>query len=308
MISLLEKNKSQLLTILIDENPDLKAIFDQSDKLEKVNQMIRAWIENYLDAHQEAKLFYTHQKTGREQFNVLSWQDYAAIRIIDYLDHAGRNYPDPNLKNTKVKTDPFSLCWMLYNHEDIVISNDLLIDMILLFRQFMGKISRTIPEKELVQSWMDRHPSGLDVNVVKMRNRNKDRIIRKYIHLMDRGKKKDPRFKFPEGLSFKEKYKIMAEWWNDRLFQLRFAVRSPELLNDMLNHTLNKRTMKLLYNAKKAGIPTFVNPYYLSLLNVDEPGSLKGSDQAIRDYVIYSRELVEEFGEIAAWEKEDIVE
>jgi lysine 2,3-aminomutase len=100
----------------------------------------------------------------------------------------------------------------------------------------------------------------------------------------------------------------MWEWWDDRLFQLRFTVRTPELLNEMLNHSLGKETMNILHEAKKAGIPTFVNPYYLSLLNVNEPESLKGSDQSIRDYVIYSRELVEEFGEIAAWEKEDIVE
>ncbi|MGM0532494.1 MAG: KamA family protein, partial [Bacteroidota bacterium] len=33
-----------------------------------------------------------------------------------------------------------------------------------------------------------------------------------------------------------------------------------------------------------------------------------GADQVIRDYVIYSRQLVNEFGHIVAWEKEDIVE
>ncbi len=34
---------------------------------------------------------------------------------------------------------------------------------------------------------------------------------------------------------------------------------------------------------------------------------LKGTDETIREYVFYSRELVKEFGNIVAWEKEDIV-
>jgi lysine 2,3-aminomutase len=196
----------------------------------------------------------------------------------------------------------------LYDHKHIDVSRDLLIDIIYLFRQFKGKQERRLPDKDIIYDWMDRHPSGLDKEVIALREKNKDRIIRKYIRLMDHGKKKDPRFKFTPGISFEEKYEKMQDWWNDRLFQLRFTVRTPELLNEMLNHSLRKKTMDILHEAKKAGIPTFVNPYYLSLLNVDEPESLRGSDQAIRDYVIYSRELVEEFGEIAAWEKEDIVE
>ena len=50
------------------------------------------------------------------------------------------------------------------------------------------------------------------------------------------------------------------------------------------------------------------NPYYLSLLNVHTPGFALGGDLAIRCYVVYSKELVEEFGEIQAWEKEDKVQ
>ncbi|MCH8849673.1 MAG: KamA family protein, partial [Chloroflexi bacterium] len=60
--------------------------------------------------------------------------------------------------------------------------------------------------------------------------------------------------------------------------------------------------------AKDAGIPFFINPYYLSLLNVRVPHFAVGADLAIRDYVIYSRQLVDEFGGIVAWEKEDMVE
>jgi lysine 2,3-aminomutase len=44
------------------------------------------------------------------------------------------------------------------------------------------------------------------------------------------------------------------------------------------------------------------------LLNVSTPEFAVGADLAIRCYVVYSKQLVEEFGEIEAWEKEDKVQ
>jgi len=89
---------------------------------------------------------------------------------------------------------------------------------------------------------------------------------------------------------------------------LKFAIRSPELLNEMMNFSLSEVIMQRLRKAKKAGMPFFVNPYYLSLLNIKDPDFAIGSDIAIRDYILYSEKLIKEFGHIVAWEKEDIVE
>jgi lysine 2,3-aminomutase len=100
----------------------------------------------------------------------------------------------------------------------------------------------------------------------------------------------------------------MLEWWDDYRFHLSFAVRSPQLLNELLGNSLDPDTMKILYEAESAGIPFFVNPYYLSLLHVRVPYFAIGADLAIRYYVIYSQKLVDEFGHILAWEKEDKVE
>ncbi len=105
-----------------------------------------------------------------------------------------------------------------------------------------------------------------------------------------------------------EKEKLMQEWWGNYLFHLKFAVRDPDTLNEMLGNTLGEDTMRLLHRAKDQGIPFFVNPYYLTLLNADVPDFAVGKDLAIRYYIIYSKELVDEFGHIVAWEKEDIVE
>ena len=99
----------------------------------------------------------------------------------------------------------------------------------------------------------------------------------------------------------------MQRWWEDYNFHLRFAIRSPEFLNELLDYSLDPDTMKILKEAEKAGIPFFVNPYYLSLLHVRVPYFAVGADLAIRYYILYSKQLVDEFGNIVAWEKEDQV-
>lgn len=52
-------------------------------------------------------------------------------------------------------------------------------------------------------------------------------------------------------------------------------------------------------------MPFFATPYYLSLLNTSGEGY---NDEAIRSYILYSPRLVETYGNIRAWEREDIVE
>ncbi|PQP33310.1 hypothetical protein C6A37_13580, partial [Desulfobacteraceae bacterium SEEP-SAG9] len=79
-----------------------------------------------------------------------------------------------------------------------------------------------------------------------------------------------------------EKYQTALSWWNHKDFHLRFAVRSADMLNEMLAYSLDPETMKILHDAEAAGIPFFVNPYYLSLLNVQVPKFAVGADLAIR--------------------------
>jgi len=155
---------------------------------------------------------------------------------------------------------------------------------------------------------MKRYPSGLDPRIIKLREENRDRILKIIIRKIDRGEINDPIYKFTAGMSEEQKFLQALEWWNESRFHLRFAVRSPDLLNEMLGYSLDPDTMRILYGAEKAGIPFFVNPYYLSLLHVRVPYFAIGADLAIRHYVVYSSQLVDEFGHIVAWEKEDQVE
>ncbi len=112
------------------------------------------------------------------------------------------------------------------------------------------------------------------------------------------------RFQFTEGMSYEEKYTKVQEWWNTGRFHLAMAFKSPTELNYFLGGSLSAETMELLARARKKGMPFFVTPYYLSLLNTNTSGF---DDATIRSYILYSEELVDTYGQIKAWEKEDIV-
>ena len=180
--------------------------------------------------------------------------------------------------------------------------------MLNLFRQFSGKTKKQTPSKDDILNWMDRFPSGLEPKIIKIRESNRDRIINILIQKIDEGEIKSPNYYFEANMSSEQKFMRMLQWWDDRKFHLRFAIRSPKFLNELLNFSLDPMTMGLLNDAQEAGIPFFINPYYLSLLNVNEPHFAPGADLVIRDYIIYSKELIEEFGSLVAWECEDIVQ
>ncbi|MCB2219320.1 MAG: KamA family protein [Bacteroidetes bacterium] len=293
---------------ILDENEILKEILLTCDHFDEVKIQIREWVNEYLNDHPHALDYYNGDKMGRASFNQLTWQDFAAIRILDYIDHDGQEYEDLNLNGKVIINSPFRTLWLAAREDKGGGTSDFFRDMLHLFRQFSGRKKRYIPDAEQVKKWMDAHPSGLDPDVIEQRKKNRDRIIRLFIKKIDAGDIERRRFRFEPGMTYWQKYKQVLEWWNDRIFHLQFAARTPERLNRMLGRSLDEDTMNTLLQAQDSGIPFFVNPYYLSLLNVDENEKLENTDQAIRDYVLVSKELVNEFGKIVAWEKEDIVE
>ncbi len=269
---------------------------------------VKKWVNEYLHNRQIALKYYQGKVSGRENFNKLSWSDVAAIRLMDYIDHAGEKFEDLNLRGDMVGSNPIKFIWMAVKFGTGGAKEDFFEDMLHLFRQFNGKTNKLTPSKEQIEEWMDRHPSGLDPKIQEIREHNRDRIIQILIKKIDEGEIKSSTYYFEPNMSSEQKYLRMLEWWNDRIFHLRFAIRSPKFLNELLNNSLDPSTMKLLNDAKKAGIPFFINPYYLSLLNVKEPHFAPGADLVIRDYIVYSKELIDEFGYLVAWEREDIVE
>ncbi len=297
----------RILQKLLDENPILKKIIRNSGNVGEIHAAIRNWILPVLKRNPAAETFYKSKQQQPGLADKLSWQDFAAIRILDYIDHAGEEFPDQNIGGELAKTNPFKLLWLATHKGTGGAKAAFFNDMLQLFRQLNGKQLTHPPNSEKVKRWMNKYPSGLDPKVQKLREINKKRIIKILIEKIDSGEISSSRFFFNPDLSFSEKEELMNQWWQESSFHLHFAIRSPELLNEMLDYTLSDETMKVLKKARKKGIPFFVNTYYLSLLNAYIPDYVVGADLAIRCYVIYSKQLVEEFGTIVAWEKEDQV-
>ncbi|MBS4012621.1 MAG: KamA family protein [Bacteroidetes bacterium] len=302
-----EKSRRILNKILI-ENPQVKEILISSESIDEVLKKFKKLADNYLSKNPVARKFCYNEDKGRKAMERLDWQDYAAIRIVDYVSNAGRIYKDLNLRGKKIPNNPFAMLWEAAKFGTGKAKTGFFLDMLYLFRQFYGRVSHDIPTKESIIKWMDKYPVGTDPRIVEVRNSNIDRITSVIIKKIDSGEMHSPHYTFADGISREEKAKIIKNWWNDYQFHLDFAIRKPDILNEMLDNSLDEETLDILYKAEKRGIPFFINPYYLSLLNVDTPKVARGADLAIRYYVFYSKQLVEEFGHIVAWEKEDLVE
>ncbi len=297
-----------LLKQLLKENPFLEEILRNSKNPTEALIGVRNYIMEILRERPDAYKFYKREVTGREAFEKLSWVDLATIRILDYIDNAGREFNDLNLRGELAVSNPIKMIWLAVSEGTGGAKPYFFTDMLYLFRQFRGKYKRKLPGKEQVEQWMERWTTGLDPRIVHLREENRERIIRILIDKIDEGEIKSKKYSFTPDMSGEQKYLKMLEWWDDYVFHLSFAVRSPDLLNELLGYSLDPDTMKLLYKAEEKGIPFFVNPYYLSLLHVRVPYFAIGADLAIRHYVLYSEQLIEEFGNIVAWEKEDLVE
>ncbi len=298
----------KLLLQLLKENPKLEEIMLHSDNEVEVLFGVKKWIQEILSERPEAKKYYEKGAASGIPLKTLKWNDYAAIRILDYIDNAGREFTDLNLRGQLAVSNPIKLIWLASNRGTGGAKPAFFEDMLHLFRQLMGKDQRRIPEQKEVLDWMERYPSGLDPRIIKLRQENRERILNIFIDKIDEGEINDSRYSFPKDLSREEKFLQALEWWKESTFHLHFAIRSPDLLNEFLGFSLDPDTMALLHQAEKKGIPFFVNPYYLSLLHVRVPYFAIGADLAIRGYIIYSRQLIDEFGQITAWEKEDKVE
>ena len=298
----------RLLQGLLNENPQLEEIMRKAMNETEALVGLRNWVLDEIRDRPAALAYYASEHPTREDFQALEWKDFPAIRILDYIDNAGREFEDPNLRGELAVSNPFRLLWLGVHHGTGGAKPGFFEDMLHLFRQFSRRSVRNPPTRNQVEEWMERYPSGLDPRIVKLREENRDRILALIIDRMDRGEISSRKFQFKNGTSREGKLEQALAWWDDLHFHLTFAVRSPELLNEMLGDSLDPDTMKVLYSARDAGIPFFVNPYYLSLLHVRVPYFAIGADLAIRYYVTYSIQLVKEFGHIVAWEKEDLVE
>ena len=205
----------------------------------------------------------------------------------------------------QLKIETFSLLYFfLKEQRSHYMKTDFLIDLYhQLKRLYVPQVP--LPTDEQISKQTKRWSSGLDHDVREMRARHKERITHLLIEKISLNTCHSSRFYFSESLHYDEKFQLVQGWWNDYRFQLAMAIRTPDELNKFLGYSLPAETVALLALAYQKGIPFFVTPYYLSLLNTSGEGF---DDVSLRSYIIYSSELVDTFGKIHAWEKEDIVE
>lgn len=298
----------KLVQTILEENPRVKALFSNAENPDEAVAGLKAWVLSSMSGREDALSFYEERTSGRKAFEKLEWQDMAVIRILDYINHRGRTFEDLNLRGEIITSQPFAHLWDAIKTGRSDANEDYFADMLQLFRQLSGKLIQKKPGRTMVEQWMNRHPSGLERRIINIREANKKRILSLIINRLDKGIGVSSRYYFEPDMTWEQKYERALTWWNTSHFHLKFAIRTPELLNEMLDHSLSQETLDVMEKAKMKKIPLFINPYYLSLLHVDAPSDLAGSDLAMRDYVFMSNELVEEYGQIVAWEKEDIVE
>ena len=234
-----------------------------------------------------------------------SWNAEGVRVVRRLLEYDGRVVHELSV-GEDVKVETLDLLWRFLSGrmEGEEISPDFALE---LYHQFsrLHDAPSGVPEKEDVLRWMRRWPDGLNEQVRAIREANKERIMALLVRKIEHRPASSGRYVFPEGCGEAEKLGRVRQWWGEARFHLAMAVKSAAELNRMLGGTLSGETMRIYQQAQEKGIPVFVTPYYLSLLNPTGKGY---DDAAIRSYVIYSSRLVETFGGIRAWEREDIVE
>ena len=274
---------SQLGLLYRQELPDLAALADACCDGGEFRSRLGEFVDRHAAAESEAA----------EQIRLLIGYDGQEVHELS--------------TDCQLEVQTLTLLWQFLTGrlENSEMPSDLFVDLFHLFRR-LGGAEIPQPSPQRVRSRTERWLSGQDEEVRAIRADNRERMLHLLVQKIENRKSKTPsRYLFAEGMTYDEKYRQVAAWWGDFRFQLAMAVKSPSELNRFLAGSLSSETMYLLSKARKKGMPFFATPYYLSLLDVTGDGY---DDAAIRSYILYSPQLVETYGQIRAWEREDVVE
>lgn len=281
-------DNSYLLKVFNRDFPHLVAMAEESRNIKLFREALRSFVSSRIAVNEG----------GGNMGNAV------AKRILLLIEYDGSPI-DELSTGQELSVQTITYLWQLLAGKlTDEVSSDLFID---LYHQFklLEHPEAIETDRSLVKRQMNRWPTGLDEEVIAIREANKERIIKRLIRKIERRTAPSSRYQFTPEMSYEEKYNQVREWWDMARFHLSMAIKSPTELNYFLGESLSEEMMHLLLRAKKKGMPFFVTPYYLSLLN---PGTEGFDDETVRSYILYSNELVDTYGSIKAWEKEDIVE
>ena len=271
---------SQLKQLYRNELPEIVRIAEQSDGTESFKQGISEFITNQADTESEV---------------------VRQIRLL--IEYDGQEVHELSTDEQMIVSTLSLLYAFLTGNLEEDVETDVFLDIFQQFKRLQHPAA-PLPAPQRVKAWTERWPNGLDEDVQLIHAKNKERILHALIQKIEH-RTAVSRYHFEKGISYEEKYRLVNEWWNDFRFHLAMAAKSPTELNRFLGNSLSAETMYLLSRARKKGMPFFVTPYYLHLLN---PSSTGYNDESLRSYILYSPQLVETYGQIRAWEREDIVE
>lgn len=128
----------RLLKQLMNENPEIEMIMQNSRNETEVMVGVREWIYRKFAGRKQVFEYYDNRHPNREHFEKLDWQDYAIVRLLDYIEYAGIELPDLNLRGETAVSHPLRLLWLAVNKGTGGAKPDFFIDMIELFRQLRG--------------------------------------------------------------------------------------------------------------------------------------------------------------------------
>ena len=171
----------KLLKELLKENPKLEEIMRNAKNETEALVGVRNWVVERLQSSPAALEYYKGEHDGRKIFKSLQWSDFAGIRLLDYIENAGREFQDLNLRGEIAVSNPIKLIWLAVNYGTGGAKPFFFEDMLHLFHQFTGKSKRHVPKRAEVKKWMERYPSGLDPRIIKLREENRDRILSIFI-------------------------------------------------------------------------------------------------------------------------------
>ncbi|NCD20836.1 MAG: KamA family protein, partial [Actinobacteria bacterium] len=109
------------------------------------------------------------KESSENDFYEIPWRGLAHLRMLDLLEHEGLSVPDGNLHGEEVVSQPIALLRMLARGEECDVSEDFVADMLHFLHQLNGTDEIELPSRHRVHGWMDRHPSGLDRDVITWR-------------------------------------------------------------------------------------------------------------------------------------------
>ncbi len=280
MKRLIFKTSFEWVAIFRNELPDIYNIIIQSQSISQFCKKISSYIDEL-----------------EHNFTIASYDAFLTIKRM--LLYEGSYVKECSEEDT-IYINTFEHLWRGIKYEPNFNSPAFYIEIYTLFKELSdGKLKDRSDNDSLIGRWN----SGYEKNIVSQMKRNKDRIIQNLIEDISAACNKNSKYSFSDLDSDADKKRKVIQWWSDYRFHLSKALTHPDDIDRYLGYTLPRNTMLILRNAKEKGIPFFITPYYLSLIDCNK----QYDDSTLRDHIIYSQELVENFGNIKAWEREDDV-